>query len=59
MRNPERPRRRQPATPAAPSFAVNPVFDPSGDSKGTSTGGARPSVSGTRQSPPTQRFRVF
>lgn len=33
-----------------PSLAVNPVFDPSEDGKDASR--ARPSVSGTRQSPP-------
>lgn len=35
-----------------PSFAVNPVFDPAGDSKEASASKGRPSVSGTRQSPP-------
>lgn len=42
-----------------PSFAVNPVFDPAEDGKGASANGARPSVTGTCQSPPHERLRVF
>lgn len=34
-----------------PSLAVNPVFDPAEDGKAASASRARPSVSGTRQSP--------
>ncbi|KAF7467912.1 Hypothetical predicted protein [Marmota monax] len=56
---PSVPQVRAPCNPRCPSFTVNPVFDPAEDSKGTSTRGARPSVSGTRQSPPTRRLRVF
>lgn len=38
--------------PSCPSLAVNPVFDPAEDSKDASASRSRPSVSGTRQSPP-------
>lgn len=37
-----------------PSLAVNPVFDPAEEGKEASASRARPSVSGTRQSPATQ-----
>lgn len=46
------PQAGEPRDKAALSLAVNPVFDPAEDPKEAIARGARPSVSGTRQSPP-------